>query len=139
YLNRHGQSTDHANDHIPHNPDPPLTRLGREQAEITASALRSAGLGATILYASPMRRALETASSLQAALSLPTHILPDLCEAGGLHEYAGMCREDIRREWPEFTLDAGITDAGWWTAGTSEDAEEVMYARAAQTLTRLRA
>src|ERR1700722_11189851 len=100
YVIRHGQSTHNANQDIPHNPDPPLTALGREQAQITASALRDITLRALALYASPQRRALETAYALQQALQLAPHILPDLCEAGGLREHAGMCREEILRDWP---------------------------------------
>src|SRR5205823_8449306 len=84
YVVRHGQSTHNANQDIPHNPDPPLTVLGREQAQMTANALWEARLGAVALYASPQRRALETAFALQQALQLAPHILPDLCEAGGL-------------------------------------------------------
>lgn len=139
YLVRHGQSTHNANQDIPHNPDPPLTELGREQAQRTARALRDLRLGAVALYASPQRRALETASALQQALELAPHILPDLCEAGGLGEHAGMCRDDLLREWPGVTLDERITEQGWWTGGASEDEEAVFYQRAEQALSLLRA
>jgi broad specificity phosphatase PhoE len=139
YVVRHGQSTHNANQDIPHNPDPPLTALGREQAQMTAIALQEAHLAAVALYASPQRRALETASALQNALALPAHILPDLCEAGGLREHAGLCRDDILSEWPGVTLDARITASGWWTGGRSEDEEAVFYERAAQATTLLHA
>lgn len=137
YLVRHGQSTHNANQDIPHNPDPPLTALGREQAILTASALRAEPIGAVALYASPQRRALETAAPIQKALSLPAHILPDLCEAGGLREHAGLCREDILSEWPGVTLDERITASGWWTGGTREDEEAVFYERAVQAVSLL--
>lgn len=139
YVVRHGQSTHNANQDTPHNPDPPLTALGREQAQITAAALRVAQLEAVALYAGPQRRALETAAAIQKALHLAPHILPDLCEAGGLQEHAGMCREDILREWPGMTLDERITATGWWTGGTGEDKEEALfYDRAARALSLLR-
>lgn len=138
YLIRHGQSTHNANDDTPHNPDPPLTRIGRQQAERTAAALRAENLGAVALYASPMRRALETAAFLQAGLEVPTHIVPDLCEAGGLHAHTGLCRAEILREWPEVTLDERIKAEGWWTLGTTEDKEEAVYRRAAQGAALLR-
>jgi broad specificity phosphatase PhoE len=139
YIVRHGQSTHNANQDIPPNPDPPLTALGRRQAEITADALRDAHLNAAALYSSPQRRALETASAVQVALRLTPHILPDLCEAGGLREHAGLCRDDILSEWPGVTLDERITAQGWWTGGTSEDEEMVFYERAAQATALLRA
>ena len=138
YVVRHGQSTHNANQDVPHNPDPPLTALGCEQAQITAGALRDASLKPVALYASPQRRALETAFPLQQALQLATHILPDLCEAGGLREHAGLCRDDILREWPGVTLDERITEGGWWKGGMSEDDEWVFYQRAAQALSLLR-
>ena len=52
----------------------------------------------SVLAGPPQRRALETAFALQQALQLSPHILPDLCEAGGLGEHAGLCRADILRE-----------------------------------------
>jgi broad specificity phosphatase PhoE len=138
YIVRHGQSTHNANADIPHNPDPPLTDLGRRQAELTAEALRAANLGATALYASPQRRALETAFALQKKLGLAPHILPDLCEAGGLREHSGLCRDEILSEWPGVTLDERITERGWWSGGMSEDEEAVFYQRAGQALSLLR-
>ena len=139
YIVRHGQSTHNANQDVPHNPDPPLTALGREQAKMTACSLREAGIGAVALYASPQRRALETAFALHKALQLVPHVLPDLCEVGGLREHTGMGREDILSEWPCMTLDARITERGWWTGGTREDEEAVFYQRAAEALSRLHA
>jgi len=139
YVVRHGQSTHNANQDIPHDPDPPLTQLGREQARITGDALRDAGLNAAALYASPQRRALQTVSALQQALQLAPHILPDLCEAGGLREHSGLYRQEILREWPNATLDDRITDQGWWTGGLTEDDEAVYYQRAARAVGLLRA
>src|SRR5579884_424933 len=139
YVIRHGQSTHNANQDIPHNPDPPLTPLGREQAQRTAIALQDARLGAVALYASPQRRALETAFALQQALQLSPHILPDLCEAGGLGEHAGLCQDEILSEWPGVTLDERITERGWWTGGESDREEAGFYQRAEQALALLRA
>lgn len=139
YVVRHGQSTHNANPGTDHTPDPPLTALGHEQAEMTANALREANLGAVALYSSPHRRALQTAAPLHSALQLPPHILPDICEAGGLGEHAGLCREEILREWPGVTLDERITETGWWAGGSGEEEEEIFYGRAAQALSLLRA
>src|SRR5471030_1844666 len=99
YIVRHGQSTHNANLGVPHTPDPPLTALGRRQAEQTADALQAAHVGVVALYASPQRRALETANALHKSLRLPPHVLADLCEAGGLREHSGLCRDEIMSEW----------------------------------------
>jgi broad specificity phosphatase PhoE len=138
YLVRHGQSTHNADQDIPHDPDPPLTALGREQAQITARALREAEIGAGALYASPQRRALETGFALGRELGLAPHIVPDLCEAGGLREHAGLCRDAILAGWPSCTVDDRITSNGWWTGGLSEDVEAVYFDRAARAISLLR-
>jgi broad specificity phosphatase PhoE len=138
YIVRHGQSTHNANADIPHDPDPPLTALGREQAHLTGIALRDAQTGARALYASPQRRALETANALRQALGLPAQILPELCESGGLREHFGFCREEILSEWPGMVLDERITDRGWWFRGVGDDDEAVFYARAAEAVSLLK-
>ncbi len=134
YVVRHGQSTHNANQDVPHNPDPPLTALGREQAERTGAALRDADLGAVALYASPQRRALETVAAVQTTLGLAAHIFPDLCEAGGLREHPGMCREQILTEWPGVTVDERVTKTGWWTGGLADDEDFAFFDRAKAAL-----
>lgn len=138
YLVRHGQSTHNANDDVPHNPDPPLTALGREQARLAAAAVRAEARDAAALYVSPQRRALETAAPLHQALDLPARVLPELCESGGLYEHGGMSRSDILREWPGVDVDAAIQERGWWRPGDQEAEEATVYARALRALARLR-
>src|ERR1700733_3175541 len=123
YLIRHGESTNNAG--MPPVPDPPLTDLGREQARRTAQYL--AGLPFAALYASPMRRAIETAFQISETLQLPPHLLPDLCEVGGVGELAGMCRDEILCEWPAAVLDVTITERGWWTPAPEEADETLTY------------
>ncbi len=124
---------------MPRVSDPPLTEIGRAQARCAGAGLRDEGVTFAALYASPMRRALETAQALESALHLAPHVLPGLCEAGGLREQSGMCREEILRDFPTATLDDAITDQGWWTPMTVEEEEAKVYARAAQSLALLRA
>jgi broad specificity phosphatase PhoE len=52
--------------------DPGLTALGREQAARVAAGLRPAGVVA--LYSSPLRRALETAAPIAAALGMEARV-----------------------------------------------------------------
>src|SRR5262249_2411343 len=119
-------------------PDPPLTEVGREQAVRVAAALKAADIGAAALYASPMRRAIETAHALSSALQLPPPILSDLSETSGRRDGVGMCRDEILQEWPDCVLDVGITEQGWWTPCDLEEAEDLVYARAARSLSALR-
>lgn len=82
-LIRHGESIWNGERRIQGNQDPPLSPRGRKQA-----ALLSARLGAHLpqrpaaIYASPLRRAVETAEIAAAAMSLP--VMPE----SGLREMA---------------------------------------------------
>lgn len=138
YLIRHGQST-HNVGLDAENLDPPLTELGQRQAILAAEAVAAEVHTAVALYASPQRRALQTAAPLQKALGLPARILPDLCESGGLYQDAGMSRDAILAEWPGVLPDPGITEAGWWPPGETEADEAVVYARAERVIRYLRA
>jgi broad specificity phosphatase PhoE len=59
FLVRHGQDEDNANKILNGKRDMPLTALGREQAKITAEKLKEYNI--TLIYASPLKRAYETA------------------------------------------------------------------------------
>lgn len=110
YIVRHGQSTNNAN--LPRVADPPLTPLGEEQARRAARALQSVGL--TALHASPMRRALETALPISAAIGLPVRVTPDLCEEDGLGEHPGMTRDQIAAMLTNCEIPDTVTAQGWW-------------------------
>ena len=131
YLIRHGQSTHNANLDIPHNPDPPLTDLGQHQAQATADYLASIGFAPDFSYVSPQTRALQTAYPIVKRLGLRPTVLPDICETGGLREHTGLRRSEIEAMFPEVVPGDGITEAGWWHRGYTDEAEQVFYARAA--------
>jgi len=61
YLARHGQDVDNVNGVLNGHRDKVLTDLGREQAVMTAQFIADAGLALDAIYASPLRRAHETA------------------------------------------------------------------------------
>ncbi|MBT5531493.1 histidine phosphatase family protein, partial [Candidatus Poribacteria bacterium] len=92
YYVRHGESTGNTGE--THEPDPALTDAGLQQAGHAADGLR--GLGVDRLYCSPLRRNLQTARAIGEALSLSPHVMPELCEIGGIppHDYgAGRLEE----------------------------------------------
>ena len=69
YLIRHGESVFNAEGRIQGQTDIPLSSLGRQQAVVLARAM--AQLPMEAVYASPLRRAMETAEPLAELLRLP--------------------------------------------------------------------
>ena len=60
--------------------DPPLTRLGREQARDTGVRLRMLGVAPGLIVSSPLSRTLETAAILNAGMNLEMKVEPALIE-----------------------------------------------------------
>lgn len=78
---RHGQSTWNVLDRLQgHELSPPLTELGREQAQHAAESL--ADRGVVRLLSSPATRALETAEIIGTHLGLEVEFEPLLLEKG---------------------------------------------------------
>lgn len=79
YLVRHGENPANLTHEFSHRKvDYPLTAKGRVQAEQTASYLRERGVDA--VYASPLRRATQTAERIAAAVRQPVHVLEQFRE-----------------------------------------------------------
>lgn len=142
-------------------PDPLLTSLGEEQAEIIAQHLAGdqhpengqaaerisdrPGYGITQLYTSAVHRALLTTRPISDALGLPAKVWPDIHEHGGMFHgnrrngdvtsYPGMNRAEIGAAFPGFELPDEVTDDGWWTGGYEDMAAcEARATRVANTL-----
>ncbi len=130
YLVRHGQSTNNANHESLHVGDPPLTDIGRNQAILSAKALKAENLENARLYISPMRRTLQTSEPISKLLDLKGYVRPDICEAGGMWHNSGMTSEEILKEWPRVELHPDIGIDGWWCSGSIEETEEPFYHRA---------
>lgn len=97
YLVRHGQSTYNAQGRIQGQSDSSLSALGQKQALAVARAM--AGLPIEALYASPLRRAFQTAEPLSEALGLAIRTDAQLKEVNaGIFE--GCLREDVEKEYP---------------------------------------
>ncbi len=97
-LARHGETDWNREGRLQGHADPPLNDRGREQAR--ELALRLAGVGLDAIYASDLRRALETAEVVAAA-----HALPVTRDAGlreiDVGSWSGLTREKIEERFPE--------------------------------------
>ncbi len=106
YCVRHGESIYNAEGRIQGQSDIPLSELGRRQSEAVAQAL--AGLPVEAVYSSPLRRAMETAELIAAALGLEIQTDPRLKEIN-----AGIFQDRLRSElaalYPE--------ELARWTSG----------------------
>jgi alpha-ribazole phosphatase/probable phosphoglycerate mutase len=92
-LARHGQSVWNAERRFQGTTDVPLSSLGREQAVALGRAL--AGRRIVAAYASPFRRALETAELALAGRGVPVLPLEELRELS-LGEWEGATVDEIR-------------------------------------------
>jgi len=84
HLLRHGEVHNPSGVLYGRLPDYHLSDLGREMAERAASALR--GRDVTVVTASPLERAQETAAPIGATFSLDVGVDPDLIEADNVFE-----------------------------------------------------
>jgi 2,3-bisphosphoglycerate-dependent phosphoglycerate mutase len=144
YFIRHGQSTNNelwlrTGASEGHSDDPPLTSVGRQQAQHLAQVLRDggsdsvrrgrdsqnlAGFGVTHVFASLMVRAVATAAIIAEALGLPVVAWEALHETGGPYltdketgqprGMPGKNRAFFQEHYPDLLLPEGLGDGGWW-------------------------
>jgi probable phosphoglycerate mutase len=129
YLIRHGQTATNRARVIQGWDHEPLNAHGRWQAERAGERLAKAGLVA--LYASPLRRASETAELIGRAVGLDITVVDGLREmdtgrASGLHGAQFMVRHP-RLWWAWLRDDAGLAFPGG-------DTLSAFYNRAAETI-----
>jgi len=98
YLARHGQSDWNAAGRWQGHADRPLTELGRRQAGELARTLADVPLDA--VYASDLRRALETAETVAAPRGLPVSALAELREVD-VGSWSGLTRAEAKERFPE--------------------------------------
>ena len=78
--------------------NPPLSRLGEQQAERLAGLLGATG-GVDVLACSPVRRARQTAEAVAAVLGLPLRVEDDLREID-FGDWEGLTPAEVDRGWP---------------------------------------
>jgi len=94
YCVRHGESTYNSLGRIQGQADVPLSDLGLRQSEALAAALAEFPIEA--LYASPLRRAMQTAEPVAGALNLEVRTDRRLAEI-----HAGVFQDKLRSELPD--------------------------------------
>lgn len=113
-LLRHGQTVFNLHFSVdrvdPGVPDPPLTDLGKAQAQDAALRLEGTRLGRIV--ASPYIRAIETALIVAEPFGLPIEIEPDIRERAGYSCDIGSDPAALARRWP--LLDFGHLAEDWW-------------------------
>lgn len=170
YIIRHGESANNALASVrdydeymtTRSPDPPLTDVGRIQADRIAAHLaadchpengeaplgdgRQGGYNIQYLFCSAMLRALETAFPIGRALGLEPEVWLDIHEHGGIFfgnprndsgvaSYPGLSRQAIVEQFPGFKVPLEISETGWWSGGYEEiECCEARALHVAQTL-----
>lgn len=150
YFIRHGQSVNNAGWGDPNyreNPDPPLTEIGRQQAQHLADFLtrnqpiqehsgwnsqNRYGFGLTRIYTSMMERAAHTAAPTAKALDIPFMVWRDIHEEGGIFSredksnpmgLPGKPRAYFEQHFPTLSLPADLDGSGWWNRPFETDDE----------------
>ena len=95
---RHAQSTMNAAGLWQGQANPPLSEEGRGQAHALGERLEGESL--SVLVASDLRRARETAEIAGRRLGIATRLEPGLRELD-VGDWSGLARDEIARRWPE--------------------------------------
>ena len=162
YFIRHGQSANNANwsnADYQESPDPVLTELGHQQAQILADFLKKNqtitndtewniqnryGFGLTHIYTSLMERAAFTAAPIAQALEIPLLAWKEIHEEGGIYSredksnvqgLPGRPRSFFMENFRTLTLPDDLDETGWWNR--PYEADEERQPRADQVLAEL--
>ena len=101
-LIRHGETAHNADRLALGRADVPLNERGSLQARALAEGLAASPFGpSAAIYASPLRRAVDTATPLAEALGLTVQVEPGLIEMD-IGEVEGQSFEELRQRYPDF-------------------------------------
>lgn len=141
YVTRHGQPQSHvylnADYRYPAG-DPPLTPLGRAQAEHLGAHMKELGFHGKI-FSSPYARAMETAEIIAEATGTGIDVLCGIREimlmpAEAIPTFRGMTGEEITARYPAARVPDGFPDV-WWSLVT--ESEDDADARVKETMQKL--
>ena len=121
HITRHGQilpsAGGDAGDGGPPDLDPRLSSLGRRQAFLLGRRLRDAGFGGPV-YASPFRRAAETAQIVAGTVDSEVILAPPLRESNGsgglVDDFIGETGPRLQAEFPRIRAGEDLAFP-WWT------------------------
>ncbi len=99
-LIRHGETDWNVEGRYQGQADPPLNARGLAQARALAARWQQEGIRPAAIYASPLKRAWQTAEILAQATGAPLYAEPRLKEIG-LGAWEGVLTPEIMRRWPE--------------------------------------
>ena len=99
WLLRHGATELHSGKVVMGRYDARLSDLGKAQMEEMGRRLAYEKLRASALYASPLRRARDSAEIVNRSLGLPIREVEDFSEIS-LGTWDGRLIEDVKKEWP---------------------------------------
>lgn len=136
YLIRHAESENNAKPIHERIEDPPITDLGRQQAQRLAAWIET--LPIDVLITSPVLRALQTTHFIATSTGAHVHVWDNVFEEGGIYRGhgpeaieggPGLGRMDVIRHLVDSdadrcTLDASIVDTGWWAERNRETPSE---------------
>lgn len=142
YIVRHGQSVNNAGGNMD---DPVLTELGHEQARRAGAFLAREEVCdqfalpvPTVVIASPMRRAMQTARHVADGVGVENvYVRHDTHECTG-PEDGRLLRATIKDEFPKTIIDDDMPEGAWWPAVTEDHQHHVIEARARRVLSWLR-
>ena len=98
YLVRHGQSAGNAEGRFGGHGPTPLSKLGEEQARLTAKLLSKEGI--TVIYSSDLQRAVQTAEPLSKLTGVPVNSTPAFRERNvGVLE--GLTFDESKQTFPK--------------------------------------
>lgn len=98
---RHGESAWNAAGRWQGQADPPLTELGRRQAEAAAEVLAQ-GTGFDAIVGSDLQRAGMTAAIIGEVIGTPVAFLDHRFRENDAGEWQGLTRAEIERDWPGY-------------------------------------
>ncbi|SDR60897.1 probable phosphoglycerate mutase [Rhizobiales bacterium GAS113] len=135
YLVRHGETEFNAQGRFQGLLDSPLTRRGREQAELMGSIL-AAHLGAEPdipLHVSPLGRTRETAALLRRRCACAEPVVEPRLREVSIGAWDGLDSVEIHAEWPNALDGAGPFD--WYFRSPNGESYEAASARLEAWLT----
>ena len=133
-LLRHGESEGNAQGRMQGRRDFPLSALGREQAARAGAFLAGQGPFAAV-YASPLKRAFETASIVSAQGVRPEPLIDEDLPEIGAGALEGLNEAEIRASHPVF-MERSLTETGDFSDYGGESYADVQ-ARLRRLMTRL--